>query len=151
MPETPKTRVGNDVRAALKAGDKERLSTLRMLLAEIGNEEIRSGREVEDAALPAIVRRAVKQRREAAEQFRRGDRAELAAKEEREAAILEEYLPKPASEDQIRAAIRELVAAQGLSGPAAIGAVMKGVLGRFGGAADGATVNRLAREILSGG
>jgi uncharacterized protein YqeY len=133
----------------MKSGEKERLSTLRMLLSEVNNEEIRSGREVDDAAFPAVVKRALKQRKEAADQFRKGDRPELAAKEEREAAILEEYLPRQASEEEIRAAIVEIVAAQGLAGPAAIGVVMKAVLARFGGAADGALVNRLAREALA--
>ena len=67
----------------------------------------------------------------ATEQFRKGDRSELAAKEEREAAILESYLPRQASEEEIRSAIAEIVAAQGLSGPAAIGVVMKATLARF--------------------
>ena len=149
MAEIPKVRLSNDVRTAMKSGDKERLSTLRMLLSEVNNEEMRSNREVDDAALPAVVKRAIKQRKEAADQFRKGDRPELAAKEEREAAILEEYLPRQASEEEIRVAIGEIVAAQGLVGPAAIGTVMKAVLARFGGAADGALVNRLAREALA--
>jgi len=149
MADSPKVRVSNDVKAAMKGGDKERLSTLRLLLAEVNNEEIRSLQQVDEAGFQAIVRRAIKQRKEASEQFRKGDRPELAAKEEREAAILEEYLPQQASEEEIRVAIVEIVAAQNLSGPAAIGAVMKATLARFAGAADGGTVNRLAREILA--
>jgi uncharacterized protein YqeY len=151
MSDSPKVRIGNDVKTAMKSGDKERLSTLRMLLSEVNNEEIRSGSEVDDAALPAIVRRSIKQRREAAEQFRKGGRPELAEKEEREIAVLEEYLPKQATEDEIRAVVGEIVAAKGLSGPAAIGVVMKEALARLGSSAEGAVVSRIARELLAGG
>jgi uncharacterized protein YqeY len=151
MPGSPKERIGSDVKAAMKSGDKERLSTLRMLLSEVNNEEIRSGGAVDDAALPAIVRRAIKQRREAAEQFRKGGRPELAEKEEREIAVLEEFLPKQASEAEVRAVVAEIVAAKGLSGPAAIGVVMKEALARLGSSAEGALVSRIARELLAGG
>lgn len=145
---TPQQRVEGDVRAATKAGDKERLGTLRMLLAEIKNERIRRGGEVDDAGLAALVRRAVKQRHESAEQYRRGGREESAAREEREAEILGEYLPQQASDADIRAAVERLVDDQGLSGPAAIGRVMKETMAHFGPRADGATINRVAREVL---
>ena len=96
------------------------------------------------------MRKAIKQRGEAAEQFRAGGRPELADKEEREAAILEAYLPQQAGEAELRAAIAAFVAAEGLAGPKGIGPVMRAMLARFGAAADGATINRLAREILGG-
>ncbi len=86
---TPQTTVETDLRAAMKAGDKERVATLRMLLSEVKNERIRRGPEVDEAAFVGRVRKAIKQRHEASEQFTKGDRPELAAKEEREAAILE--------------------------------------------------------------
>lgn len=145
---TPQQRVESDVKAAMKAGDKERLGTLRMLLADLKNERIRRGGEVDEAGLVAAVRKAVKQRHESAEQFRRGGREEQAAKEEREAEILGEYLPQQASEAEVRAAVEELVAAEGLSGPAAMGRVMRATMDRFGSRADGSTVNRIAREVL---
>jgi uncharacterized protein YqeY len=144
----PQQRVEVDLRAAMKAGDKERLGTLRMLLAEIKNERIRRGGEVDDAGLAALVRRAVKQRHESAEQYRKGGREESAAREEREAVILGEYLPEQAGEDEVRAAVERLVDERGLSGPAAIGPVMKEMLARFGSRADGATINRVARQVL---
>lgn len=151
MAESPKSRIAEDLKQAMRAGEKERLSTLRLLLADLNNEELRTQVEVDEAGFQAIVRRAIKQRRESVDQFRKGDRPELAAKEEREAETLAAYLPRQASEEEIRAAIREIVTAQGLAGPAAIGTVMKATLARFAGGADGATVNRLAREILTGG
>ena len=145
----PQQRVEGDLKAALKAGEKERLSTLRLLLTEVNNERIRRGSEVDEEAFVAVVRRAVKKCQEAAESFRSGGREEQAAKEEREAAVLEGYLPKQASEDEIRAAVEEIAAAEDLSGPQAMGPLMKAALARLGAAADGKTVSRIAREVLT--
>lgn len=146
---TPQQRVESDVKTAMKAGDKERLSTLRMLLADVKNERIRRGGEVDDAGFAALVRKGIKQRHESAEQFRRGGREADAAREEREAVTLGEYLPQQVGEDELRGAIEMLVAERDLAGPAAIGTVMKETMARFGPRADGATINRIAREILA--
>ncbi len=146
---TPAERIREDVKAALKAGDKERLATLRLLSSAIHNEQIRSGGEVDEDGFLKLVRKAIKQRRDSAEQYRAGGRAELAEREEREAEILAAYLPEEAGEDEIRAAIEALIADQGLAGPAAMGTVMKAMMARFGGRADGAVINRLAREVLT--
>jgi uncharacterized protein len=145
----PQQRIEAEVKAAMKAGEKEKLSTLRMLLTEIKNERIRRGDEVDEAGFVSLVRKAIKQREEAATQFRNGHREELAAKEESEGRLLETYLPAQVDEGQIRAAIQELVDSRGLSGPAAIGPIMKELLARFGSSADGATINRIAREVLA--
>ncbi|MCB1055754.1 MAG: GatB/YqeY domain-containing protein [Acidobacteria bacterium] len=147
----PQERVQNDLKTAMKAGDKERISTLRLLLTELKNERIRAGEEVDEERFAALVRRALKQRQESAEQFRQGNRPEMAEREEREAELLTAYLPAQVGEDQIRAAVRDFVAAEGLTGPAAIGAVMKAMIARFGSAADGREINRIAREVLSAG
>jgi uncharacterized protein len=147
---TPQQRIETDVKTALKAGEKERLSTLRMLLTEIKNERIRRGSEVDEAGFVSLVRKAIKQREESAVQYRTGNREELAAKEDTEAKILAAYLPAQVDEEQIRAAVAALVAERGLAGPAAIGPVMKEMLARFGSSADGATINRIAREVLTG-
>ncbi|HEX6900679.1 MAG TPA: GatB/YqeY domain-containing protein [Thermoanaerobaculia bacterium] len=145
----PQQRIEADVKTAMKSGEKEKLSTLRMLLTEIKNERIRRGSEVDEAGFVSLVRKAIKQREEAASQYRNGGREELAAKEEAEQKILSAYLPAQVDEGQIRAAIEEVVAAKGLSGPAAMGPIMKEVLARFGSSADGATINRIAREVLA--
>lgn len=145
---TPQERIQNDLKDALRAKDKERLGTLRMLLSEVKNEKIRAGQEVDDEAFVRLVRKAIKQRQDSAEQYRGGGRDELAAKEEREAEILAAYMPAQASEDEIRSAIEAFVAAEGLSGPKGIGAVMKAMLARFGGNADGKTINQIARQVL---
>ena len=148
MSETPQQRIEADLKAAMKAGEKERLSTLRMLLTEVKNERIRRGAEVDEAGFASVVRKAIRQREEAAEQYRKGNRPELAGKEEGEAKVLAAYLPAQADEATVRAAIEALVAERGLSGPAAMGVVMKETLAKLGSAADGATVSRIAREVL---
>jgi len=144
----PQQRIENELKAALKAGEKLRLQTLRLLLTEIKNERIRRGAEVDEAGFAGLVRKAIKQREEAAAQYRAGRRPELAAKEESEAAILAGFLPPAADEGEVRAAIAALIAERGLAGPQAIGPVMKEMLARFGTRADGATLNRIARELL---
>ena len=146
---TPQQRIEADVKTAMKAGEKERLSTLRMLLTEIKNERIRRGSEVDEAGFVSLVRKAIKQREEAALQYRNGAREELAAKEESEARILAGFLPAQVDEAQIRAAVEAVVAERGLTGPAAIGPIMKEMLARFGSSADGGTINRIAREVLA--
>ena len=120
-----------------------------MLLAEIKNKSIELGRDPDRDEFTGLVRKGIKQRQEAAQQFEQGNRPELRDKELREKGYLERYLPAQVSEDDLRQAIRELVAERGLAGPSGIGPVMKEMMKRFGGAADGATVNRIAREILS--
>jgi uncharacterized protein len=146
----PQQRIETELKAALKAGDKLRLQTLRLLLADIKNERIRRGGEVDETGFVALVRKAIKQREEAAAQYRTGERRELAAKEESEAAILAGFLPAAADEGEIRRAIAALIAERGLAGPQAIGPIMKEMLARFGTSADGATLNRIARELLGG-
>lgn len=146
---TPQQRIEAEVKTAMKSGEKERLSTLRMLLTEIKNERIRRGDEVDEAGFVSLVRKAVKQREESVAQYRKGAREDLAAKEEAEIKMLQDFLPAQVDEAQIRAAVEEIVAGQGLSGPAAMGPIMKGVMARFGSSADGATINRIAREVLA--
>lgn len=146
---TPQQRVEADLKTAMKAGEKEKVGALRMLLSEVKNERIAAGAEVDESRFAALVRKAIKQRHEAAEQFRKGGREESAAKEEREATLLATYLPQQASEEEIRAAVEAFIAQEGLSGPAAMGAVMKEMMARFGARADGGTVSRIAREVLN--
>ena len=144
----PQERLEADLKDAMKARDKERLGTLRMLLTEVKNERIERGEDLDDDAFLAVVRRAIKQRHDAETQYRGGGRPELADKEKREAEILAGYLPEQAGEEEIRAAVREFVAAEGLSGARGLGPVMKAMIQRFGATADGAAINRIAREVL---
>lgn len=145
---TPQERIQSEIKDALKAKETHRLSTLRMLLSEVKNEKIRLGHEIDEDALVRLVKKAIKQRHDAADQFRQGGREEQAAKELSEADMLSAYLPAQVSEDEIRQAVEALVAAEGLEGPKAIGVIMKAMLARFGAAADGRIINQVARQVL---
>jgi uncharacterized protein YqeY len=144
----PQQRVQDDLAQSMKARDAERTSTLRMLLADLKNERIKLGHEVGEEEFFVVLQRGVKQRNESAEQFRKAGREELAAKEEREAAVLGAYLPAPVSEDEVRRAVEELVRAEGLAGPSGLGRVMQTVLPRYKGRVDGKALQRIAREVL---
>ena len=146
---TPQQQIEQQLKEALKARDQDRLATLRLLLSSINNERIRTGEEVEEAAFLSLVRKAIKQRRESSEQYRSGERDDLADKEDREATILEAYLPPAVDEEELTQAIRSFVEAEGLSGPQAIGPIMKAIMAQYSGRADGSTINRLARQILA--
>lgn len=145
----PQQRIEEDLKAALKAGEKLRLSTLRLLLAEIKNERIRRGEEIDEAAFLSLVQKGIKQRKDAAEQYRKGGRPELAEKEEAEAEQLGAYLPAAVSEEELEQAVHDLIAAQGLSGPAGLGPIMKELMPRFAGRTDGATLQKIARRLLT--
>ena len=133
---TPKEAIQEQIKAALKAGDKERVSTLRLLLTAIKNEAIRAGAEVDEAGFLQLVRKALKQRKDSAKQYRDGNREELAAREEREAEILAAYLPPQVDDHELRASISELIETEKLSGPAAIGTIMKTMMAKYAGRAE---------------
>lgn len=147
--QTPQARIEADVKTAMKAKEKLRLGTLRMLLTEIKNKKIELGTEVDEATFTSLVRKGVKQRKDSAKQFDDGGRTEMAEKERAEIVVLEDYLPKQVGEDDVRAAIEAFVESEGLSGPKSMGPVMKAMKEKFGATADGAVLSRLAKEILT--
>ncbi len=146
---TPQDKIQAELTQALKARDAARTSTLRLLLTALKNERIARGEDVDEAGFLKIVQKSIKQRKEAAELYDKGGREELAAKELAEAELLSAYLPAQVDEAEIRAAVEQLVAAEGLEGPQAIGRVMKELVARFAGQADGGTISRIARDVLS--
>jgi uncharacterized protein YqeY len=146
---TPKERIEREIREALKAGDKQRLATLRLLLTSLQNERIRTGSEVDDDGFIRLVQKSIKQRRDSAEQYRKGGREDLVAAEEAEEKILETYLPPPVDDRELEDAVRVFLDERQLSGPAAIGPVMKEMLSRYSGRADGAKINGIVRKILA--
>lgn len=122
-----------------------------MLKTALENRRIEKMGALDDAEAMAVVKSLIKQRREAAEEFKKGGRPDRAAEEEKEIAILEEYLPAAASEEQMRAAIDAAVKETGAASPKDIGKVMKTVMGRFAGQnVDGKRVNELVRQRLAG-
>ena len=141
-------RLSEEIRKAMKAGDRTRLQTLRLLATSVRNREVELGRDLTGEDLVEVATREVKRRKEAAEAFERGARPELAEKERAEEAVLEAYLPEQLSEEEVRAAVEEAIAATGASGPSDLGVVMGRVMGRLKGRVDGSEVNRLVRERL---
>lgn len=143
------SRIEENLKTALKSGDKKRVSTLRLLLAALKNEKIQSQRELTEEEVEAAIRRAVKQRREAIEQYRRGGREDLAASEEAELAILEAYLPKGLSEAELEQAIRGIIAEKGYASGKDVGLVMKELMAQHRGRVDGKRAQEMARAMLN--
>ena len=146
-----KSRINADVKTALKSGDKARLKTLRMALAAVKQREVDERVELDDAGVLAALEKMIKQRRDSAEQYRKGAREDLASKEESEIRILDEYLPAPATEADVDAAIDAAMAETGATSPKQMGAVMKALTARLAGRrVDGKAVSDKVRARLSG-
>jgi uncharacterized protein YqeY len=135
--------VKQDLTAAMKAGEKDRVSTLRLVLSEL-QKAAKDG----DGDELAVVRRERKRRHESAAAFRDGGRPELAEAEEAEAAIIEAYLPAELSDDELRALVADAVAETGATSPRDMGRVMKAAMARADGRADGRRVSALVQEAL---
>jgi uncharacterized protein YqeY len=144
MAESLKARIRADLVSARKQRDRFMTSLLTMTLSELRNREIEMGRDAEDSDVIAVVGKAIRQRRESSGQMRDGNRADLADKEDREADALGKYLPPQLGEEEVRAMVREAVAA----GADDIGAVMSAIMPRLKGSFDGREANRIAREEL---
>ena len=138
-------RVKTDLVTAMKAGEKDRVGTLRLILSELQKDAKEgSGDEL------AVLRRERKRRLESARAFRDGDRPELAEAEEAEAAIIEGYLPAELGDDELRAIVASAVAETGASSPKDMGQVMKAAMATVAGRADGKRVSSLVQEALTG-
>jgi uncharacterized protein len=140
--------IESDLKQALKAGEKRRVATLRLLLSAFQNERIHAGRELTDEEAEAVIRRAVKQRREAIEQYTRGNRQDLARGESEELAILEAYLPAGLTEEEVEAAIRDIIREKGYSTAREAGLVMKDLMALHRGRVDGKRAQEIARRLL---
>jgi uncharacterized protein YqeY len=138
----------DDLKAAMKGGDKTKVATLRLLIAALKNERIQAGRELTADEVEAAVRRAVKQRKDSIEQYAKGGRQDLVDAEKAELAVLESYLPKGLSESDLEAAIRAIVAEKGFSSGKDVGLVMKELMARHKGRVDGKRAQEMARQIL---
>ncbi len=143
------TRLEKDLRESMKARDAARTSTLRMLVADLRNEEVRSGAALEEAREIEVLRRALKARQEAAEGFEKGGRAESAAKERAEAAVIRTYLPRLMDAAETEAAARALASELGLTSKKEMGRLMKELMGRFRGEIDGKIAQEVAGRILA--
>jgi uncharacterized protein YqeY len=149
---TIEERLMADLKAAMKAGPsaERRKSTIRMVRAAIHNAQIDLRRPLTEAEVEELLRRQVKQRRDSIDAFRQGGREELAANEQAEIEVIEQYLPQQKSADAVREVAREVIAATGAQSPADIGKVMPVILARLKGQAEGRTINQVVRQLLSG-
>lgn len=141
-------KLNEDVKSAMRARETERLGVLRMTLSEIKNERIRKGEDLTDDEVTAVLKRAIKSRKESAEQYRGGDREDLAEKEEREAALLQAYLPEPITGDALAAVVEEAIRETGASSMKDMGGVMKAIMAAHGARVDGKEVGALVRSKL---
>jgi uncharacterized protein YqeY len=140
--------LSEDVKAALKSGDKTRVSVLRMVNAAIKNREIEKRSALTDDDISGILRSYVKRARESIDQFSIAGRTDLAEKEEQELAVIQSYLPEELSEDKTRKIISETITETEASGLKDMGKVMKAVMARTKGQVDGKLANKLVKEML---
>lgn len=146
-----KDRLHAELTASMKARDELTTATLRMALTAIGNEEVagKAARELSDDEVLSVIRREAKKRREAADAFAGGGRPDRAERELAEGAVLDAYLPAQLSDADLEQLVREAVAAAGVSGPQAMGAVMKLVGPKVAGRAEGGRVAAAVRTALA--
>src|SRR5262245_12412746 len=144
-------QVTHEIADAMRRKDQASLAPLRMLKAALMNKEVEKSRALDEAESLQVVNALVKQRRDAAEQFRAGNRIDLADKEQSEIAFLERYLPPPADPNAIAAAVEAAVLETGATGPKDMGKVMKAVMARLGGmSVDGRVVSETVKNRLKG-
>lgn len=145
-----KVRIQDDMKQALKTGDRDRLKVIRMLMAAIKQLEIDRRSELDDVEVLRVVEKMVKQRRDSANQFRQGGREDLAEIERAEIGVLDDYLPEPLSEAELNALIDETIAETGAAGMQDMGKVMGRLKGRVQGRADMGTVGATVKARLAG-
>ncbi len=143
-------RLREDMKHALKSGDKERLSTVRMLVSELKNAQIAAGKALSLREEETVLAAYAKKRRESIEKYLDGGRKDLAEKEEREYEITISYLPPKMDESELRAVIQRHIDELGASGKKDFGRVMKAVMETIGSRAEGATVSAVLRDMLNG-
>lgn len=140
--------ISNDYKEALKSGDKDRVSILRMVKAAVKNREIEKKSSLPDDEISGILRSYVKRAHESIEQFSKAGRTDLVEKEKKELVIIQSYLPRQIAEDELKIIIKDAVIETGAAGTKDFGKVMKAVMSKTKGLADGKLVNDLVKAIL---
>jgi uncharacterized protein YqeY len=147
---TLKERIQDDMKAAMRARDAQRLGAIRLLLAACKQREVDARIELDDAAVVAIVDKLAKQRKDSITAFASAGRDDLVAQETAELQVLQAYLPQRLGAEAVAERVRELVAELGATSPADMGRVMAAAKVRLGGQAEMATVNAAVRQALAG-
>jgi uncharacterized protein YqeY len=142
-------RLAQELKAAMIAKDAERLSTLRLLKSAVGYAQLeRKTDNLTDAEVVALAQKEVKKRRDAAEQYEKGGRPELASKEKQEITVLESFLPQPLALDELEQLVRATIQETGATSKKQMGQVMKAVQTRAAGRAEGKTISELVGKLL---
>ena len=142
-------QITNDLKTAMKAKDELRVSCLRMLKTSIKNKQVEKGEKLQDEDVEAIISSTIRKGQEAAQDFIKGNREDLAAKEEAEIKILYGYLPEQLTAVEIEKILKEIISELSISSPKDLGKVMKAAMARMAGKAQGKEVNEIARRLLS--
>ena len=141
-------QVRADLTESMKARTAERTSTLRMLQAAIKNEQINVGHELSDDEALTVIRKGMKQRQDSIEQYTKGNRPELAAKEQSEMEILKTYMPPELSDSELESGLRDIIASTGAQSKKDMGKVMKEATARYKGRADGRKIQEIVGRLL---
>ena len=144
-----KGQITEDMKSAMKAGEKDRLKVVRLILAAIKQVEVDKRIELDDAAVLAVLDKMVKQRRDSVEQFENGNREDLAAIERAEIEVLQQYLPEQLSADELAALVDEAIAASGAESMRDMGKVMGQIKAKAAGRADMGALSTLVKERLN--
>ena len=145
-----KQQLTDDMKTAMKAGEKERLGVIRLINAAIKQREVDERIELDDAAVLAVLEKMVKQRKDSISQYEAAKREDLAAVERAEMAVIETYLPARLGEAEVLAAIKDAIAQTGASGPADMGKLMGVLKPKLAGQADMGQVSALVKKALAG-
>ena len=143
-----KQKLTDDLKEALRSGDKLRRSVIRLVMASIKNAEIARQAILEDTDILSIIAKEIRQRRESIEAFKEGNRQDLVAQEEAELAVLEKYLPQQMTREEITQAARLIIEEVGAQGPGDKGKVMPKLIAQLKGRADGREINTVVTELL---
>ncbi len=142
-------RLIDEMKEAMKANDKPRLSTIRMIRSAVKNKEIEVGKKLDDEGVAKVIQGMVRRGEESVEQFQTGGRMDLVEKEKKEIEVLKSYLPQPLSQEEVYRIIDETIQETGASSLKDLGKVMKAVMPKLGGKADGKMINQWVKERLS--
>jgi uncharacterized protein YqeY len=144
-----KAELTEDMKSAMKAGEKDRLKVVRLLLSDIKQVEVDTRQELDDVALLSIIEKAVKQRRDSIEQFNNGGREDLSAIEQAELEVIQTYLPEQLSDDEIASLVDEVIAATGAESVRDMGKVMGTIKSKAAGKADMGAVGAMVKARLA--